>query len=1326
MRRTYLKTLALGAAFVGFASLSPAQWVAYNDHVPSSGTSPNATTNNIRLGTTGPLKNIATGASLSPVNLAITKSGTGITYTISGASPVAGTPLYNTFNTFVSFAAATDSNVELTNSTVTYTFTGLNAAKKYSFRGGAVRGLAAATNRWTKVTIGNATGSINAHSANVLTSAQAANDLTANDAAVNFGVNNTAATGDQVGWDNITPVGGSFTITCAQYQGFVPNGGKSNGTNGYAITGIRLEEVYLGPPIITVQPVNQTVNAGSTATFSVTAIGTPPLQYQWFRDGSMIPGATSSTYTTPVTSINDFGAQFHVMVHNGLNPAVTSQDATLVVIVQPVTVMELTNTWKYNQNGTSLGTTWRSTTYDDSAWPSGHGVLAYETDNQTVLPLTNTVLTITNAQNGFVTTYYFRTHFNLPYDPTSITLTASNLIDDGAVFYLNGQEVYRQNIISKPNPVVYSTLASGAGEAAWTSVVLPDSVLVQGDNVLAVEVHQGSIGSSDIVWGMSIRGDVPPPTPLTITGNPPPPADRAISAGASTTFTVTYSGSQPSFQWYKWVNDAAVPIAGATKPSYTITNAAVSDSGYYFATVTNVLSSLVTRSALLTVSTDGAGPRLILADGSDATTNVTVSFSEFVSAITATNIANYKITNVNAGGTLTITKAVLDSGTNVILTTSTPRANNINYLLIVNNVADTSPSANRIIPNSSIPISSLVTIIGMEQGGWDYYDPVLGPPISPYYPGAGWNDVGFSFGDPSSDQWGHGAAGLFVYDQSDNPLPGTINTALSQGATTKYFRYPFNFSPSPGATLKFRHIVDDGIIAYLNGHEVYRFNMPAGAINELTAASVTVGVAVSSDYIDLPSNLLHSGSNVFAVELHGTSPTDLDWVFGAELLGGVSSFSTGPVIITGGPSDTTVEEGQTLNVGFLGVGAASFQWRTNGTAIPGATNSILTIPLVPANWNGKLVSVVASSPTSASVTSTNARITVTPDNTSPALVSAFLATPTTVSVNFSEAITLLTATNLANYKVTNSTGGTLTVTGATFSNGTNVVLSFGSIPPAAYTLVVNNIKDVSGAANIIAANSRATIGFTVSFPFSAVWRFYTNNINLGTTWSTLAFNDTVSPWSSGPALIADETTPPLEPILTPISRLDNGVYHYTFYFRYHLTAPMAAKSGVFTFRHIIDDGAIFYFNGVEFHRFNMAAGAVDWMTQANTNATEGVYDGPYTATVSNILAGDNVIAVEVHQNGTGSSDITFGAEMSLTADSTIGGPSGGPVGAPTLQIAKAQGTNVVVSWAGKGFTLEKKTVLSPATFWAPATNQSPYTVTPKASTNQFQSYRLRN
>src|SRR5262249_49914871 len=154
-------------------------------------------------------------------------------------------------------------------------------------------------------------------------------------------------------------------------------------------------------------------------------------------------------------------------------------------------------------------------------------------------------------------------------------------------------------------------------------------------------------------------------------------------------------------------------------------------------------------------------------------------------------------------------------------------------------------------------------------------------------------------------------------------------------------------------------------------------------------------------------------------------------------------------------------------------------------------------------------------------------------------------------------------------------------------------------------------------------NSVATIGFSQSVPFSAVWRFFTHNVDLGTAWRDQSYDDSSGNWSSGPGLIADETVPPPEPILTPISRLDNGVYHYTFYFRYHLLSPTFVRSASVNFRYIIDDGAIFYFNGVEFHRFNMAAGTINWLTQANTNAIEGVYNGPFTAIVSNVLAGDN-------------------------------------------------------------------------------------------------------
>src|SRR5207247_4802917 len=60
-------------------------------------------------------------------------------------------------------------------------------------------------------------------------------------------------------------------------------------------------------PTITTQPANQTVTAGQTATFTVTAAGTAPLAYQWQKNGVNIAGATNRNYTRLASSTDDSG-----------------------------------------------------------------------------------------------------------------------------------------------------------------------------------------------------------------------------------------------------------------------------------------------------------------------------------------------------------------------------------------------------------------------------------------------------------------------------------------------------------------------------------------------------------------------------------------------------------------------------------------------------------------------------------------------------------------------------------------------------------------------------------------------------------------------------------------------------------------------------------------------------------------------------------------------------------------------------------------------------------------------------------------------------------
>lgn len=86
---------------------------------------------------------------------------------------------------------------------------------------------------------------------------------------------------------------------------------------------------------ITTPPAGASVTAGQTATFSVVATGSPPLAYQWLRNGTAISGATAASYTTPATALADTGTQFSVVVSNGVN-SVTSATATLAVSAAPV------------------------------------------------------------------------------------------------------------------------------------------------------------------------------------------------------------------------------------------------------------------------------------------------------------------------------------------------------------------------------------------------------------------------------------------------------------------------------------------------------------------------------------------------------------------------------------------------------------------------------------------------------------------------------------------------------------------------------------------------------------------------------------------------------------------------------------------------------------------------------------------------------------------------------------------------------------------------------------------------------------------------------
>lgn len=180
--------------------------------------------------------------------------------------------------------------------------------------------------------------------------------------------------------------------------------------------------------------------------------------------------------------------------------AMVYEDETLLL-----PLVERGATWRYLDNGSDQGTAWRDPGFNDTAWPAGAAPLGYgDGDEQTV------VNAGPNGGGRFVTTY-FRYPFTVEESAGLTELTLGLVRDDGAVVYLNGEEVVRTNMPA--DTIDYLTWAEGPGvpvgggdESSFNTYALDPATLRQGTNVMAVEIHQVSATSSDISFDLELTG----------------------------------------------------------------------------------------------------------------------------------------------------------------------------------------------------------------------------------------------------------------------------------------------------------------------------------------------------------------------------------------------------------------------------------------------------------------------------------------------------------------------------------------------------------------------------------------------------------------------------------------------------------------------------------------------------------------------------------------------------------------------------------------------------------------------------------------------------
>ncbi|HMJ64246.1 MAG TPA: lamin tail domain-containing protein, partial [Candidatus Binatia bacterium] len=195
---------------------------------------------------------------------------------------------------------------------------------------------------------------------------------------------------------------------------------------------------------------------------------------------------------------------------NGL--ALNESSSVVVTIRQPVltnlTFIPLGSVWRYHDKGQNLGTNWTALAYNDSGWSNGLAQLGYgDGDEATVLSYGP------NAANKYITTYFRRTFVNTAPIPVALTLNIQR--DDGILVWLNGSEVFRDNMPG--GPIAYNTLASSSLgpplENTFIQTNPSPALVIPGTNVLAVEIHQGAVDSSDISFDLELVATLIQPDP---------------------------------------------------------------------------------------------------------------------------------------------------------------------------------------------------------------------------------------------------------------------------------------------------------------------------------------------------------------------------------------------------------------------------------------------------------------------------------------------------------------------------------------------------------------------------------------------------------------------------------------------------------------------------------------------------------------------------------------------------------------------------------------------------------------------------------------------
>lgn len=380
------------------------------------------------------------------------------------------------------------------------------------------------------------------------------------------------ANGGSIGIDTTAPYSVTFT-PAGQGLYDLQATATDDQANTLSSAIVQIQIVANQPPSITVtnNPMGAVLVGTTVAHTAVVSDtdGTVVTNVDFYLDGVLKVSDATAPYTY---QLGDILAGTHnvsaIAVDNlGLSSAAAMISVTATNPTGVTLIVTNGSMWRYLDDGSDQGTAWIDRMFPDGGWAEGQAELGYGDigDNR---PETTLVRRVGDAGTTNATTY-FRHHFNVSEPSAFGDLIVRLLRDDGAVVYINGTEVFRSAITNEVLAFNTFTVITVGDDGAVYQVTNADpALLVVGDNVVAVEVHQANMGSSDVSFDLMLWGTGPRLIITRISSTQVEVSWRAPATGfllEATTSLSSPSWSNVAFTTSGGFNRATVSTSGASR-----------------------------------------------------------------------------------------------------------------------------------------------------------------------------------------------------------------------------------------------------------------------------------------------------------------------------------------------------------------------------------------------------------------------------------------------------------------------------------------------------------------------------------------------------------------------------------------------------------------------------------------------------------------------------------------------------------------------------------------------------------------------------------------